>query len=53
MSDREFSIYSKDISRENTMAAEVDDWRNLVKTGDKVDCYDSTGYWYASSVLGI
>jgi hypothetical protein len=53
MSDREFSIYSKEIARQNTMAKEADEWRNLVKNGDQVDCFDSTGYWYASTVLGI
>ena len=52
MSDREVSIYSREISKENTHQG-VDAWRSDIKVGSKIDCYDSTGFWYASTVIGL
>ena len=51
MSDREISIYSKEMSREKL--EDADAWRNSLKAGDNIDCFDSTGYWYASTVLAV
>lgn len=28
-------------------------WRSSLKAGDNIDCWDTTGFWYASTVLQI
>jgi len=50
MSDRELSLYSKELSLD---AQSSDTWRLEIKQGDKIDCYDSTGFWYASTVNAL
>ena len=52
--DRTISINSKDlapITEGNTL--EDEDFRKNLKVGDKVDVYDSTRFWYASTVMSI
>ena len=50
MSDRELSLYSKELSLD---AKGSDSWRLEIKPGDKIDCYDSTGFWYAGTVNAL
>jgi hypothetical protein len=50
--DREFSINSSEIALSTTMTS-GEEWRQAVKKDDRVDCYDSTGVWYASTVLDV
>ena len=51
--DREISIYSPEIARAGTRTDSDVAWRETIKVGSNIDCYDSTGFWYASTVSGI
>lgn len=51
--DREISIYSTEIAQPGTQSEEEITWRSQLKAGDNVDCWDSTGFWYASTVMQI
>ena len=52
--DREISINSKDIARiGDNKSSEDTKFREELKAGDKIDCYDSTKFWYASTVLKV
>lgn len=45
------SIYSHEIAILESKTTEDYEWRASLKAGDFVDCYDSTGLWYASTVM--
>lgn len=51
--DREISIYSKEIGQLGQHSEEEITWRAGLKAGDNVDCWDSTGFWYASTIMQI
>lgn len=51
--DRELSIYSQELAPLESQSAEENKWRSQLKAGDNVDCWDSTGFWYASTILQI
>jgi hypothetical protein len=52
--ERNISINSKDlapITEGNTLDEE--EFRKNLKVGDKVDVYDSTRFWYASTIMSM
>ena len=49
--DRAVSVYSPEIATAGTHTEGEDEWRQALAVDHKVDCYDSTGVWYASTVL--
>ena len=51
--DREIGIYAPDISKISEKSKSDEEYRESLKVGDFVDCYDSTKFWYASTVVGI
>jgi hypothetical protein len=51
--DREISIFSNNVAEINTKSQDEYDWRNGLKVGDLFDCWDSTGSWYACTVLQL
>ena len=51
--DREIGIYAPDISHLSEKSLSDQDFRESLKIGDFVDCYDSTKFWYASTIVGI
>ena len=52
--DRAISINSKDIAPIKDKKSEEDiQFRKSLKPGDKIDCYDSTSYWYAATINKI
>ena len=50
--DRGMNIYSHEIAKYGTKTQEDYEWRASLQVGDLIDCYDSTQYWYASTVIG-
>lgn len=48
---RELSRYSNEIAKAGSKTEGEEEWREALKVEDKVDCYDSTGYWYSSHVI--
>jgi len=53
LSDRELSIYSAEIAAPGAKSQEELAWRGKLEAGDRVDCFDSTGSWYACTVLAL
>jgi phage major head subunit gpT-like protein len=51
--DREIGIYAPDISEISEKSKSDQEFRDSLKVGDFVDCYDSTKFWYASTIVGI
>lgn len=51
LTSRELSKFSNEIAKMGSKAEGEEDWREAIQLDDKVDCYDSTGYWYASHVV--
>jgi hypothetical protein len=51
--DRELSLYSLEIAKAGSKAEKDTEWRESLQVEDRVDCYDSTGYWYASTIAGL
>lgn len=52
--DREISINSKDLAPiSEGKTVEDEEFRKNLKAGDKVDVYDSTRFWYASTIMNI
>lgn len=52
-SERELNIYSMNIAQLNSKSEEEFEWRQNLKAGELFDCWDSTGAWYACTVLQI
>lgn len=48
--DRELSIFSPELARFAERTKEEQEWRNSLQPGQRVDCYDSTGFWYACTI---
>ena len=51
--DREVSINSKDLANPADGKSSESDFRAQLKVGDRIDCYDSTKFWYASTIIGL
>lgn len=52
--DRELSVYSRELAPiEQGKSAELDKFREGIKAGDFIDCYDTTKAWYKSTVLSL
>lgn len=52
--NRELSIYSRELAPiEQGKSQELDKFREDIKVGDIIDCYDSTKAWYKSTVLAL
>ena len=51
--DREISIYSPEIAKAGAHTEADLAWRESLAVGNNIDCYDSTGWWYASTVTGL
>jgi hypothetical protein len=51
--DREVSANSTEIAPLESKTAGDDEWRSGLAVGDKIDCYDTTSLWYASTVIGL
>lgn len=47
------NIYSKDLAPSESRSADESAWRETIKTGSNIDCFDSTGFWYASTVVNL
>ena len=51
--DRRVSVNSKDLSNPSEGKSSESDFRAQLKVGDRIDCYDSTKFWYASTIIGL
>lgn len=52
-SERELGIFSPEIAGHKTLSREGVEWRKALKANNRVDCFDSTGTWYACTILGL
>jgi len=50
LSDRELNIYSPELAVLGTHSTKENEWRSALEPDDRVDCFDSTGSWYACTV---
>ena len=51
--DRAVSLYSPEIATPGTHTQGEAEWREALAVGDRLDCWDSTGVWYASTLLAL
>jgi len=43
-------MYGFDVAQAGSFSSE-NDWKEEIKVGDEIDCYDKAKSWYASTVL--
>jgi len=50
--DRIIYVFSPEIAAHLSKSKEQAEFREAMKMGDLIDCFDSTDMWYASEIIG-
>lgn len=51
MCDRDVEIYGPEIAKPGERSQRDSEFRKNLTVGERIDCFDGTGFWYASMIM--